>query len=135
MTQPFSLDDSMLAAIGGAFYPSGYTMLMFPDATTATKVGDALAAAPEGGFEVLTLTPQAILSQITPTASDADEPLPSPGTDAANVRAFTKLAREGHHGLLVRTPDSEDAERMMRVVRDHEYSIARRYRMLVIEDL
>ncbi|MDM0045731.1 hypothetical protein QTH91_14670 [Variovorax dokdonensis] len=135
MTQPFSLDDSMLSAIGGAFYPSGYTMLMFPDARTATDAGDALAAAPEGGFEVLSLPPQAILSQITPTASDADEPLPSVGTDAANVRAFTKLAREGHHGLLVRTPDADDAERMMLVVREYPYSIARRYRKLVIEDL
>ena len=134
MTQSFSLDESMIAAIGGAFYPSGYSMLMFPDAATATQVGDALAAAPEGGFEVLWLTPQSILSQITPTASDADNPLPSPGTDAANVRAFTKLAREGHYGLLVRTPDAEDAERMMRIVREHDYSIARRYRMLVIED-
>jgi hypothetical protein len=135
MTQPFSLDDSMVAAIGGAFYPSGYTMLMFPQARIATDVADALAAAPDGGFEVLTLSPQAILSQITPTATDADEPLPSVGTDAANVRAFTKLAREGHHGLLVKTPDADDAERMMRVVREHDYSIARRYRTLVIEDL
>jgi len=130
----FSLDPSMLATIGGAFYPTGYSMVMVPDAATATAVGTELDAALEEG-EVLLLTPSVILSQITPTVVDSDDPLPSPGTEAATVRAYTKLAREGHHGLLVRTPDEQVAEQMMTVVRRHPYAMAQRYRMLVIEDL
>jgi hypothetical protein len=70
-----------------------------------------------------------------PTVKIADDPLPSAGTDAATVRAFAKLAREGHTGLLVRTKDGAAAEQMMELVRTVPYSIAQRYRTLVIEDL
>ena len=72
---------------------------------------------------------------ITPTVSNADDPLPSAGTEGATVRAYTKLAKEGHHALLVKTPNEESAERMMEIVRRGPCSIAQRYRMLVIEDL
>jgi hypothetical protein len=37
-----------------------------------------------------------VLAEISPTVSDADNPLPSAGTEGATVRAYTKLAREGH---------------------------------------
>ncbi|MDM0075965.1 hypothetical protein QTH90_16290 [Variovorax sp. J2P1-59] len=130
----FSLDPSMIATIGGTFYPTGYSMVMFPDEATAVSVGTELSTRLDDS-EVFLLTPAAILSQITPTVSDADDPLPSAGTEGATVRAYTKLAKEGHHGLLVKTPDEEAAERMMEVVRRGPYSMAQRYRMLVIEDL
>ncbi len=134
MLTSYSLDPSMIAAIGGGFYPTGYSMLMFPDQATAVAAGTELSRTLEDG-EVLLLTPASIFSQITPTVSDADTPLPSAGTEGATVRAYTKLAREGHHGLLVKTPDEETAEKMMRTVRRYPYSMAQRYRMLVIEDL
>lgn len=134
MLTSFSLDPSMVATLGGSFYPTGYSMVMFPDEATAVSVGTKLGTRlPDS--EVFLLTPAAILSQITPTVSDADDPLPSAGTEGATVRAYTKLAREGHHGLLVKTPNEETAERMMEVVRRAPYSIAQRYRLLVIEDL
>jgi len=134
--QAFSLDDSMLATIGGAFYPTGYSMVMFPNESSAVAVADELATVPEGGFEeVMYLTPAAVLSQIAPTVRDADNPLPSAGTEGATVRAYAALAREGHHGLLVHTPDASSAQLMMDVVRKYDYSIAQRYRPLVIEDL
>jgi hypothetical protein len=134
MLSSFSLDESMLATLGGAFYPKGYSMVMFPDEATAISVGSDLSSQkPE--VEIFHLPPASILSQITPTVSDADEPLPSAGTEAATVRAYTKLAREGHHALLVETPDEESAEWLMETVRKAPYSIAQRYRMLVIEDL
>ncbi len=131
----FSLDPSMTAAIGGAFYPTGYSMVMFPDPDDARQVGRQLV---EKGFNadaIYLIPPDILLSQITPTASDADNPLPSAGTEGATVRAYTKLAREGHAALLVKTEDEEAAERLMEVVRTVPYSIAQRYRMLVIEDL
>lgn len=134
MLTNFSLDPSMLATISGTFYPSGYSMVMFPDQATAVSVGTELASELEGS-EVLLVTPAAIFSQIAPTVSDNDDPLPSAGTEGATVRAYTKLAKEGHHGLLVKTPDEAIAERMMQVVRRSPYSMAQRYRMLVIEDL
>ncbi|MGJ7506525.1 hypothetical protein [Variovorax sp. GT1P44] len=130
----FSLDPSMIASIGGGFYPTGYSMVMFPDQESAVSVGTELGTRLKDS-EIFLLTPATIMSQITPTVSDADDPLPSAGTEGATVRAYTKLAREGHHALLVKTPDEETAERMMEVVRRVPYSMAQRYRMLVIEDL
>jgi hypothetical protein len=134
MLMSFSLDPSMTAALGGAFYPTGYSVVMFPDEATAVSVGEELSERLEDS-EIFLLTPAAILSQITPTVSDADDPLPSAGTEGATVRAYTKLAKEGHHGLLVKTPDAETAQQMMEVVRRAPYSMAQRYRALVIEDL
>jgi hypothetical protein len=133
--QNFTLDSSMTALIGGAFYPTGHSFVMFPAAADAKAVGQKLE---ENGFAtdaIFLLPPETVLTQLTPTTSDADNPLPSAGTEGATVRAYTKLAREGHTGLLVKTEDEDSAEQMMEVVRTVPYSIAQRYRMLVIEDL
>ena len=132
--KPFFLDPGMLATIGGAFYPTGYSMVMFPTADDARAVGQRLAGQGTGD-EVYLITSEMLLSQITPTVKDADSPLPSAGTDAATVRAYTKLARDGHTALLVKTDDEAEAERLMVEVRKVKYSIAQRYRALVIEDL
>ncbi|MEJ8851783.1 hypothetical protein [Variovorax rhizosphaerae] len=129
------VDSHMRSALGGAFYPTGYSMLMFPDGETARQVGKRLIDSDVSGDDVYLVPPEEILSQITPTVHDGDNPLPSAGTDGATVRAFTKLALDGHTGLLVRTPDAKAAERMMEIVRTVPYSMAQRYRTLVIEDL
>ena len=131
----FALESHMTTAIGGAFYPTGHSMVMFPSADDARHVGQQLR---DHGFDVdaiYLIPPEVVLAQITPTTSDADNPLPSAGTEGATVRAYTKLAREGHTALLVETKDEEAAERLMKVVRTVPYAIAQRYRMLVIEDL
>lgn len=131
----FAIDPSMTAAIGGAFYPTGYSMVMFPSADDARHVGQKLVEKGFSGDAVYLIPPEVVLAQITPTTSDADNPLPSAGTEGATVRAYTKLAREGHSALLVPTKDDATAQRMMDVVRTVPYSIAQRYRLLVIEDL
>lgn len=131
----FSLDSSMTAALGGAFYPTGHSFVMFESADDARSVGRKLVEKGIPGDAVYLIPPEVVLSQITPTASDADDPLPSAGTEGATVRAYTKLAREGHTALMVKTEDDDAAEAMMEVVRTVPYSIAQRYRMLVIEDL
>ncbi|MBO9514795.1 MAG: hypothetical protein J7549_11810 [Variovorax sp.] len=131
----FSLDPSMVSTLGGTFYPTGYSMVMFPDEASAVAAGRELSAGLGESGDIFLLTPATILSQITPTVADADDPLPSAGTEGATVRAYTKLARQGHHGLLVKTPDEATVEKMMDVVRRFPYAMAQRYRALVIEDL
>jgi hypothetical protein len=133
--QPFSLDPSMLATIGGAFYPTGYSMVLFPKEADALLVGQRLIRDGMGAEDIFFLPPKTILSQIAPTVVQADDPLPSAGTEGATVRAYTKLALEGHAALLVKTHDSETAERLMEAVRTVPYAMAQRYRTLVIEDL
>lgn len=133
--KPFSLDSGMTASISGVFYPTGYSMIMFPDEKDAKAVGERLTTGTFKGDDVYFIPADAILSQITPTVKTDDDPLPSVGTDGATVRAYTKLAREGHSALLVRTEEAEDAEQLMQIVRTVPHSMAQRYRMLVIEDL
>ncbi|MGJ7500232.1 hypothetical protein ACSFBF_07720 [Variovorax sp. ZT5P49] len=131
----FTLEPGMRSSIGGAFYPTGYSMVMFPNAEDADRIGHRLIEKGMSGDEVYLLPAQAVLAEIAPTAKASDNPLPSAGTDAATVRAYTKLAHDGHTGLLVRTRDGAAAERLMELVRTVPYSIAQRYRTLVIEDL
>ncbi len=131
----FTIDPSMTAALGGAFYPTGHSFVMFAAPEDAKKVGRQLVENGWPGDAVYLIPPEVVLSQITPTAGEADDPLPSAGTEGATVRAYTKLAREGHTALMVKTDDEEAAESLMEVVRTVPYSIAQRYRMLVIEDL
>ncbi|MDH6594916.1 hypothetical protein M2165_004805 [Variovorax sp. TBS-050B] len=131
----FVLEPRMRATIGGAFYPSGYSMVMFPNAEDANRIGHRLIEKGVSGDEIYLLPAATVLSEITPTVRESDDPLPSAGTDAATVRAYTKLAREGHTGLLVKTKNEEEANRLMEEVRTVPYSIAQRYRTLVIEDL
>lgn len=131
----FAINSSMLATIGGAFYPTGHSMIMFPSAEDADTVGHRLIASGVSGDEVYFIPAETLLKEITPTARETDNPLPSAGTDAATVRAFTRLAREGHAALLVKTKDDHAADRLMAVVRQVPYSLAQRYRTLVIEDL
>lgn len=133
--KPFSLSPEMTAMISGAFYPTGYSMIMFPEEQHAKAVGEQLAAGNFVSDEVYFIPAETILSQITPTVKTGDDPLPSVGTDGATVRAYTKLARDGHSALLVKTPDAEDAAQLMEIVRTVPFSIAQRYRTLVIEDL
>ncbi|NDZ17085.1 hypothetical protein C7T35_32240 [Variovorax sp. WS11] len=120
--------------LGGAFYPDGYSVVMFPDEASAVSVARKLSLQ-KPQVQIFHLPPASILSQITPTVADSDNPLPSAGSEGATVRAYTKLARAGHHGLLVETPDGESAEWLMSAVRKVPYSMAQRYRKLVIEDL
>lgn len=129
------IKSSMLATIGGAFYPTGHSMIMFPSAEDADSVGHRLIASGVSGDEVYFIPAETLLNEIAPTARETDNPLPSAGTDAATVLAFTQLARQGHAALLVRTKDDAAAKRVMAVVRQVPYSMAQRYRTLVIEDL
>ncbi|MDB5731080.1 MAG: hypothetical protein JWQ03_975 [Variovorax sp.] len=133
--KPFSLEPDMIAMIGGAFYPTGYSMILFPKQEDAHKVAEQLTAQGISGDDVYFIPSETILSQITPTVQDSDAPLPSAGTEAPTVRAYAKLAREGHVALLVKTEDDPVAEQLMQVVRTVPYSMAQRYRKLVIEDL
>ncbi|MGE8202749.1 MAG: hypothetical protein ACN6RL_18005, partial [Variovorax sp.] len=124
----FTLEPGMRSSIGGAFYPTGYSMVMFPSAEDADRIGHRLIEKGMSGDEVYLLPAQTVLAEIAPTAKTSDNPLPSAGTDAATVRAYTELARDGHTGLLVRTRDGAAAERLMELVRTVPYSIAQRYR-------
>lgn len=135
MMREFVLDKRMVT-MGGVFYPKGHAVVMFPEPADADAVAEALVE--EGGFsedEVQHLAPRTVLHDIAHTDDGADIPLPSVGTEGATLRAFLELAQKGHHGLVVTADSAEDTERMMHIVRRVPFSLAQKYRALVIEDL
>ena len=129
----FELSKDMLT-MGGQFYPTGHVMLMFPSLEGAQKAVRALTDAGVDEDTISLLTPEVIQSQIVRTTGD-DEPLPSAGTEGDTVRRFSQFASQGHHALLIHSPESDHAEREMTALKGHEISYAQKYRMLVIEDL
>ena len=48
----FVLEPRMRATIGGAFYPSGYSMVMFPSAEDANRIGHQLLQKGVSGDEI-----------------------------------------------------------------------------------
>ncbi|QHI97230.1 RNA-binding protein [Xylophilus rhododendri] len=131
----FVMDPGMLT-MGGVFYPTGHAVIMFPDKADADSTAAALVT--EAGFsgdQVRTLSPATFLRDIAKSEEGSDIPLPSVGTEGATVRSFESLARQGHHGLVVAADSREDTERLMAVARRVPFSLAQKYRSLVIEDL
>lgn len=129
----FELTSSMLT-MGGAFYPTGYVFAMFPSQEDAQHVA-AQVAHEKPEKPTLLLSPQAVLDNLPHTTAAADTPLPSVGAEAASVRQFVELARQGHCALMVYASKAKESEALMAIIRGLPFSCAKKYRTLVIEDL
>ena len=130
----FALLPKMLT-LSGVFYPTGYAVIMFPNAQQAEQAARELVS---GGYDseaIMLLPPQTILREIGRVDGDSDVDLPSVGTEGATVQKYIKLARQGQHGLMVHAPSDEDTESLMSVVRTLPFSYAQKYHMLAMEDL
>jgi len=129
----FHLQPAMLS-YGNVFYPVGHMVLMFPTEQDAREAERRLVGGGCNGEEILLLSPQCILGELAQTAGDEDT-LPSIGTEAATVRHFVELAREGHHGVMIKSPSPSDTEHCMDVLKGLPISFGQKYRRLIIEDL
>ena len=130
----FALDPKMLT-LSGIFYPTGYAVIMFPNAQHADQAARELVS---GGYDseaIMLLPPDTILREIGRVDGDSDVDLPSVGTEGATVQKYIKLARQGQHGLMVHAPTDKDTERVRSVVRTLPFSYAQKYHMLAMEDL
>lgn len=127
----FELTKKMLS-MGGVFYPTGYAIIMFPDAEDARQVAHELEVSVDG---VMQLTPEDIMKDISRADGHSDVRLPRVGTEGATVHKYVDLAREGHHALMIPMHDKEATERIMAVVRKVPFSYAQKYHSLAIEDL
>ena len=130
----FALDPKMLT-LSGIFYPTGYAVIMFPNANQADQAARQLVS---GGYDseaIMLLPPDTILREIGRVDGDSDVDLPSVGTEGTTVQKYIKLARQGQHGLMVHASSDKDTERVMSVVRTLPFSYAQKYHMLAMEDL
>ena len=132
--QPF-LMTSKMTSMQGVFYPTGYAFIMFPDAENAQEAGKKIEQAGFSEQDVMFLTPPVILREIGKVDGESSVELPSVGTEGATVNKYVNLARDGHHGLMVKAPSDEDSEKLMSVVREFPFSYAQKYHMLAMEDL
>ena len=132
--QPFTMTSKM-TTIQGVFYPTGYAVVMFPDAESAKEAAGKIEQAGFSGEDVMFLTPPVILREIGKIEGESTVELPSVGTEGTTVQKYINLAREGHHALMVKAASDDDAERLMTVVREFPSPYAQKYHMLAIEDL
>lgn len=130
----FVLEPSM-TTMSGVFYPTGHIFLMYPSLDTARKAARTLGDGGIGADDMSLLTPEEIMEKITGTVGNADIPLPSAGTEADTVRSFANLASDGHHGLLVHASKGSEGDKVMELLKDSGFSVAKKYGKLVIEDL
>ena len=131
--RPFQLTSSM-KTMRGVFYPTGWTVLMFPGEQDAHEAARKLADAGLADGDVMLMTPQDVRTHLVGAEGD-DNMLPSAGTEGDTVRKFAQFAAEGCYGLVVHTPHGEDSERVQDVLRESRIAYGQRYRKLVIEDV
>jgi hypothetical protein len=129
----FELEPSMLT-MGGVFYPTGYMVVMLPTEQAARAA--ELKLEDRGlGENVSLLSPAISQEKIVRTVGNADDPLPSAGTEADTVRRFAELAGLGHWALMIHAPKGDETARIMDILRAFPLSYGQKYRQLVIEDL
>lgn len=129
----FELTPKMVT-MGGVFYPTGFAVLLFPEAGQAQQAADALEA---GGFAsdaVMLLPPETILRDIGKVDGDKGG-MPSVGTEGHTVDKYVALARQGHHGVMVHAPSDDDTQRVLAAVSALPFTYGQKYHMLAMEDL
>lgn len=129
----FELTPKMVT-LGGVFYPTGYAVLLFPEADQARQAAEALEAAGFSGDAVMLLPPDTILRDIGKVDGDSGG-MPSVGTEGHTVSKYIALARQGHHGVMVHAPDDEDTQRVLSSLRQLPFTYGQKYHMLAMEDL
>jgi hypothetical protein len=129
----FELTPKMVT-MGGVFYPTGYAVLLFPDADQAKQAAEALENGGFGSDAVMLLSPETILRDIGKVDGDKGG-MPSVGTEGHTVDKYIALARQGQHGVMVRAPDDEDTERLLTSLRQLPFTYGQKYHMLAMQDL
>lgn len=132
----FELTSDMLT-MGGVFYPRGYAFVMFPSAEAASQVADELEKAPGLSGKAMLLNPSTVMRQIgkLEDENDSDVELPSVGTEGATVQKYVRLARAGHHALMLPVDSDDETETLMQAARKADFSYAQRYQLLAMQDL
>ena len=126
--------DSDMKNFTGAFYPTGWMVLMFPGEQQAQEAARLLAGQGFADDALMMLTPEDVRRELLGAKGD-EAILPSAGTEGDTVRKFAELSAQGHHGLMVHAPHAEESDRVMELLKDCPISYGQKYRKLVIEDI
>lgn len=129
----FELTPKMVT-MGGVFYPTGYAVLLFPEADQARQAAEAVEASGFTSDAVMLLPPETILRDIGKVDGEKGG-MPSVGTEGHTVDKYIALARQGHHGVMVHAPKDEDTERLLSSLRQLPFTYGQKYHMLAMQDL
>lgn len=126
--------DSTMTNMGGVFYPTGHVFALFPDEDCVREAAVALETEGHTG-DIAYAPPALILQEIVRTLGTADAPLPSVGAEGDMVRRIADLAGKGHHGMLIKMADKDNAETLTSAIAPAGAAAAFYYRTFIIEDL
>jgi hypothetical protein len=126
---------SRMLTLRGEFYPTGFVFAMMPSEDDAQVVERGLLSSGFEGEDIMLLKADDVLQKVVPTTAHHGEVFPSVGTESATVLKYRDLALQGHCAMMVRASSGDSTEKVMQSVRTVPFSIAEKYRFLVIEDL
>ena len=128
------LVNSSMTNMDGDFYPEGHVFALFPGEDGARQAAEALQAQQHHG-ELAHATPVTIQKDILRTLNPADTALPLIGKEGDTLRHIDRLARSGHHGVLIQVTEKDTLETVQDILRQHGASAAFYYRAFAIEAL
>lgn len=133
--QTLTVTSKMRAFVGGAFYPTGFSLIMYPSEDETLEMARRLTDHLFRIEDIFLVPPSVVLHEIAPTVDASNNPLPSMGSDGSIARGLVELAEQGHVGLLVRTSNDQAINALRGVIANSNYSFAKAYHTLAIEDL
>lgn len=133
--QILKVTPEMRSLIGGAFYPTHFSLIMYPTEHDAKEIARRLCENYFNIEDIFLITPETVFSEIQPTVDTSNKPLPSMGSDGNIAREIIELAERGHFGLLIRTNDEEAISVLRERITNTNFSFAKAYHSLAIEDL
>lgn len=133
--QTLTVTPKMRSFFGGAFYPTHFSMVMYATESEVSEMTKKLTEKLFSSEDIFLVPPSVALSEIAGTVESSDIPLPSIGSDGTVARNIVELARQGHYGFLVRTGKDSDVVDLRAAIKNSNYSFAKTYYSLAIEDL
>lgn len=119
----------------GVYKPVGHLVISFPDQQSADAAYQALGELGLATGELIhRYTDRQMLQQIEQDLQRASA-LASVGQEMNLVKAHRDLAQRGHHWLVVRVHDDEQASVIVSCVRPFHAQTAQHYGRFVIEEL
>lgn len=118
----------------GAFYPTGHTVVAFPDLEAAHQVLHELRLQGLAPGDSMELMPEQMAEFAEKNLHEVGF-LAGLGTSVSTLRTFLDAAHHGATFLILATPDDASAERVKEAIHHVSFVLAERYHRLAIETL
>ena len=128
------VDKDDLPTSFGAFKPVGHVMLGLQTPEQVAQVTAALKAAGWADGAIVPFAPRESVAELKSLIENASG-LAGFGYEITLMRRYLDLARQGCHWLLVHAEETEAAEQVGAIARQHGALLAVHYRKMTIDEL